>query len=247
MVIDDADDCVPIGGFLNGVRPVNLAQAMADAVESGTAYVPLGGAAPADFDVSKVDIDRPLFDNVQPEVKPDEDVIWIGSGTTQLCAWWAYAGMADGVKWDALWAVNGEFQPDVSHVEEVWSGGAEGDWWVCIAGDEPIEEGIWDLTINVEGEWVGGSFVAVGDRLEPVDFTFANASDLEVCYLFISPDVVGFWGSDWFGPDVAMDPGESVTYRLPPATYDLLGEDCEREDLFQERQEVLEATTFTYE
>jgi len=38
-VIDDNDTCVPIGGFINGIRPVNLARSLIEAAERGDAYV----------------------------------------------------------------------------------------------------------------------------------------------------------------------------------------------------------------
>jgi S1-C subfamily serine protease len=245
-VIDDADDCVPIGGFLNGVRPVNLAQAMLDAVQSGTAYEPIAQPAPPGFDVAGVDVEQPLFTDVEPTGRPAGDTKWIPSGATSLCAWWEYAGMADGIRWDAIWALEGVIQEGVSYVGEVWTGGEQGDTWVCVVGDEPVEEGLWDLTLNVEDEWVGGGFVVVGDERSPVDFTFANESGVEVCYLYVSPEVMSHWGSDWLGQDVALDPGEEATFSVPPATYDLRGTDCDHVDIFTDSVDVTEATTFTY-
>ena len=37
-VIDDKDTCIPIGGFINGLRPVNLALPLIKAAEGGLAY-----------------------------------------------------------------------------------------------------------------------------------------------------------------------------------------------------------------
>lgn len=37
-VVDSNDSCVPIGGFLNGIRPVNLALPLIQAAQSGKAY-----------------------------------------------------------------------------------------------------------------------------------------------------------------------------------------------------------------
>lgn len=36
--VDGNDTCIPIGGFLNGIRPVNLAQPLIQAAQSGRAY-----------------------------------------------------------------------------------------------------------------------------------------------------------------------------------------------------------------
>jgi hypothetical protein len=245
--INGLDDCVPLGGFLNGVRPVNLAVEMMDAVESGTEYEPIAEPAPPDFDVSGVEFGQPLFSDVEPETRPTEDVRWIPSGATRLCGWWEYSGMADGVHWDAVWALEGEVQQEVSFIDEVWSGGESGDWWVCVVGEDPIDEGLWDLTLNVEKEWVAGSFVAVGEALQPVEFTVANQSSVEICYLYISPAVMQSWGTDWLGPDVALDPGESGTFELPPTRYDLLGTDCDGGEIFQDTVDVSGPQTYTFE
>jgi hypothetical protein len=220
---------------------------MVAAVQRGVAYEPIGGEAPANFDVTQVFFGRPLFTDVQPDTKPQGDIIWLASGTTQLCAWWEYQNMADGVRWDGIWALEGTVQEEVSYLNEVWSGGANGEWWACVSSEEPINEGLWDLTLNVEGELVGGGFVGVGDALEPVAFTFTNASPNEVCYLYISPDVTTFWGADWLGPQETVLPSGSVSYDLPPTTYDLRGDDCQHNVLFEDTQEIAGPATYTYQ
>lgn len=249
--IDDEDDCVPIGGFLNGVRPINLATDMIAAVESGVAYEPIGGNAevPSDFDVTAVIFGTPQFDEDVPESGPPEnDLVWLGSGATDLCAWWTYEGMADGVTWDAIWAHDGEIQEDISYLAGVWNGGATGDWWVCFNSEEPIEEGIWDLTLNVQDELITGGFVAIGDDLEPIPFDIVNGSAADtICYVFVTPTVSPFWGGDWLGSEQVLDPGASQSIPLPPTTYDIRLDDCPHNILVEDEFTVPDVAEYVYE
>jgi S1-C subfamily serine protease len=97
------DSCIPLGGFLNGIRPVNLAQSMIHA-----ALPDDGGERTAEpepvvegFDVDGVEFRSLVFDDVTPKGQPAGN-IWLPSGTSRICAWWRYRGMAEGVRFDAL-------------------------------------------------------------------------------------------------------------------------------------------------
>jgi S1-C subfamily serine protease len=251
--INDQDDCIPTGGFYNSVRPINLVQDMLDAVLAGTTYEPTipDVEVSTGFDVANVRFDRPVFVSEQPpaddpDYAPSEDLIWLASGATQVCAWWPYEGMADGVTYDAIWARDGEVIEEVSYLDQLWTGGETGAWWVCVLNEEGIADGMWDLTLNVEDELITGSFAAVGDDLEPVSVTVANDGPETICYLLISPSTSSFWGGDWLGSDQTIGPDQSIDVGLPPATYDLRGLDCNVEEIFVDQQEIAAPTTLTY-
>ncbi len=67
--IDSKDTCVPVGGFINGIRPVNLAKDLIADAQSGTSYVspyqqnngtqatPVGGT----FDTSNISFKNITF------------------------------------------------------------------------------------------------------------------------------------------------------------------------------------------
>jgi len=89
--------------------------------------------------------------------------------------------------------------------------------------------------------------VGLGDSLEPVEVTFTNTGAAQaICYLYIAPDVTPFWGTDWLDPDDIVEPGESVVYYLPPDLYDLRGDDCDGNTLFEETRQILEPIELTY-
>jgi S1-C subfamily serine protease len=255
--IDDDDDCVPLGGFLNGVRPVNLAAALIRAAVNGEEYAPIAGlpdpaddpnSEPVDFDPAEASFGPILFDNVTPEQRPSDDYIWLPSGQTRLCGWWEYEGMADGVRWDAIWAREGTVDEEASFIDEVWSGGESGEWWVCFTNEDTIADGFWELTLNVQGEWKAGSYLAVGDALSPVELTMTNASsDQTICYLYIAPDFMTTWGTDWLGESDTIGPGKSATYNVPVGVHDIRGDDCDHQVLFEEdAREIREPFELTF-
>ena len=244
------DDCVPLGGFLNGIRPVNLAIEMMRAVEQGEAYEPLvpDGEPPSEFDIGDIDFSRPRFSSGTPPEGGPPETFWLEGEPDLLCAWWDYAGMANGVRWDAFWSHEGVPAEQVSTIGEIWIGGSEGEWWTCISGDPLVAEGIWDLSLHVAGERINGSFVGIGLGSDPITLTVTNGHDLSpVCYVFLSPRVTTFWGDDWLGEDDALNPGESRTFDIPPTTYDVRLEDCARNVLFEEVMTFDEDATLTYE
>lgn len=242
--LDEGDTCVPIGGFLNGVRPVNHVRAMLEAAQTGAAYQPIGANPPENFDVGNVDFEQLLLAG-QGDTRPETGTVWLPGGATDLCAWWNYAGMVDGVAWDAIWSLDGEAQDGVSSVGDSWTGGVEGQYQYCVSGT-PLPDGIWDLALNVEGTLLGGVFAAVGDSFQPVPFTFTNGSANDVCFVNMSPTVSKFWGADWLGPEQIVTPGTSVTFDLPPTAYDLRGLDCDGNVLFQDVVQLQAAATYTY-
>lgn len=235
-VVDDNDDCVPLGGFLNGLRPANLAADLIAAAETGVVYQPIADpdlemGDTVELDVADVFYSTPFFSDYVPEPPPDIDSIWFASGAELLCASWIYDGMVDGIEWDAIWALDGEIRLDDSYFGEVWSGGPSGEMWVCTATYDALPEGIWDLTLNVGGEWVAGSFTAVGDAFYPYEVSLTNLTSTDICWLYITPTITPFFGASWTSSDDPVTPGETVYVDLPPTSYDVLADDCNGETI----------------
>jgi hypothetical protein len=248
-VLDDADNCVSLGGFLNGIRPVDLADAMIDDALAGDASPPqdVPTTAPDGFDPTGVVFSDPRFDGVTPEIPPSSSRAALPSDTMRVCAWWRFRGMADGAHYDAVWAHEGEIQPDYSLMDDVWTHGERGDYWVCFFDDEPVADGVWDLTLNVEGEYVNGGFVHVGDQYAPVDVAITNdaGASVSLCYLYLAPTVASDWGRERIGPRDTLDPGETLEISVPTGSYDLLAEDCREANVVEETHEITGPTQFT--
>lgn len=236
--LDDADTCIPIGGFINGVRPINLALPLI--AEAGTAVPisleipttpttvgPVSDVAfgPISFSTGVTDSDEPI-DNVQH----------IPGGTAErVCGFWEYDGMADGLSFDALWYINQEFVEDASFIDAEWFGGPSGDWWVCyIAQDGTLEDGTYELLLNVEGESASGEAIIVGGDHPIQTFEIVNDSFDTICFVLISLSEAQDWGSDELGATEVIEPGASRIFELPGALYDVQAFDCDAGLIFEE-------------
>lgn len=239
--INDDDDCVPIGGFLNGLRPIALAADMIGAAERGVAYQPIAPppASVAPDALADVFWDSPTFGSgVTDDDAPIGEAIGFAVGTTSICAFWTYEGMAPGMRWSAEWSVDGVQDPDVSFLDETWTLDPAGQFWVCADDEDGFAAGVYDVAMLVEDEFMVGGFVIVGDDLATSTVTIRNDSSDTLCYVYASPKVATVWGPERIGGLDVVDPGGDVTFDLIGADYDLLGQDCDGNDLFTEPLDV---------
>ncbi len=249
-IIDEQDNCVPVGGFINGLRPVNLALPLVDAAEAGEAYVspfpevepPTGGA----FDPSSVVFSNLIFaDGVTADEQPTQVVDAFLPGITEACAFWDYEGMADGLSWEALWFIDGELDEAGSFIDDIWVGGEFGNWWVCIVDERGLPDGLYEIVLSVEGEVQAGDAVFVGGDHPLVEFSLDNLLSEPICYAFISPTGAQNWGMDKLGPEEGIMPGDTGTFFVPAGIYDLLLENCDLEILAEEYDlDVREAAAY---
>lgn len=248
--VDDDDDCVPIGGFLNGLRPVELARDMIDAVREGRAYEPIAEvAAPVDpADLDDVRWSDPIFgSDVTDDDRPIGETIAFDAGTTSVCAFWDYEGMQPGMTWSAEWSVDGELDEQSSFIEERWSLDEEGSFWVCVDDDTGLAEGVYDVAVLVGEEVFSTGFVHVGDGLATTEVSVHNASEETVCYLLAAPFTSTAWGPDRLGREDVLSPGDEVTFELVADSYDVRGEDCDGEAMFEEPVAVPGGTSMVVE
>lgn len=250
-VIDDRDTCVPVGGFINGLRPVNLALPLIDAAESGLPYIsdfepeptPSGG-----YDTSEVYIPNITFAlGVTEDDVPIDIVDAAPSGVTEICAFWDYEGMADGMTWEATWFIDGELSQDASFLDETWVGGETGSWWACIFDEAAgLRDGLYEFIISIEGESARSNSIFVGGDRFSVDVLIDNQSSFDICFVYFSPSGAQNWGADDLGSDSVILSGESFVFTLPSGTYDLLTVDCDDQTVTEEYEvDIFEDSTYT--
>jgi S1-C subfamily serine protease len=236
-VIDDNDTCVPIGGFINGLRPVNLALSLIEAAESGQQYVtaPIATAPSGGYDLSETYFYNLVFsDGVTDDNQPKDRWYALPAGSTELCAFWDYEGMQDGMSWSAYWFADGEIDQGASYVDETWAGSDAGNWWVCVTSQDSLPDGLYELALEVEGETLLTDSIYVGGTHTVVNLTVSNESSVEVCASDVSPSQAGNWGQDRLGPDGTLPAGASQMFSFASGQYDLLLTDCEGNTLREE-------------
>ncbi|HOT91821.1 MAG TPA: trypsin-like peptidase domain-containing protein [Anaerolineae bacterium] len=167
--INENDNCIPVGGFINAIRPVNLAKSLIEAAKSGAAVVP----TPEPSRPKPKTSGKPSFSSIvfAPAVdendRPTMAVTQLPSGATELYACWEYSGMADNLSWEARWYLDGEYQEDISWAPAPWAGGESGNWWVSAYNENGLIEGIYRLELFVEGKKLAEGSIKVGGAATP--------------------------------------------------------------------------------
>lgn len=169
--VDENDSCVPVGGFINALRPVNLAKPLVKAARTGIA------PGPTPEPVSPPS-GEPRFHNLvfAPDVtdndQPTQIASQLPSGATEIYAFWDYENMADGMTWEARWYYEGELIEGASQPPQPWRGSERGGWWVSIYNTAGLDDGTYRVELYVEGELLIEGSIAVGGAVTAP--TFAN-------------------------------------------------------------------------
>ena len=254
--IDSNDSCVPVGGFINGLRPVKLALDLIQDAENGREYVsPYGGgeaqATPVGgtFDLTNVDFSNIFFAaGVTDNNEPTEVIAALPSNSTELCAFWDYAGMQDGMSYDAKWYVDGELSESYSFIGDTWSGGESGSWWVCAQNDTGLADGTYEFALQVETDPQGADAIYVGSGHTPAHLKLVNGTSSEICAVAISPTDATNWGGDKLDAGETIPVGASATIDFATGIYDILAVDCNGEKITSADDVAIEGdTTYTIE
>lgn len=224
-VVDERDTCVPIGGFINGLRPVNLALPLIEAARQGAAYqaaIESEVRPPGGFDVNTVRFAALVFsDGVTADDRPARLLPALPGAPADVCAFWDYQGMVDGMVWSAYWLLDGTLDEAGSVLNASWAGGGSGNWWVCIHSDRGLPDGLYEVVLEVEGQVLLADAVFVGGDHPEVTFTLVNQTGAELMIVQLSPSLATHWGQNDLRAGEVLAPGASRAFRVPGGTYDL--------------------------
>ncbi len=231
-LINQEDQCIPIGGFLNGIRPVNLALPLLEEARTATPMQFEDAAPPAQdptFDPNDVIAFAPSFSlGIGDPLEDTRFVVSATSGETEICVWFNWLGVPDGTIWDAVWLVDGEIDDTYSTFGQIWDSGTDGfDYFVCAIDEDGFAAGLYEMVWFVGGEIIFGEGMVVTDEPAPVyTVIFDNQSSDEVCFLLYNPAASIDLGIDELLSDERIPVGESVEKRIPegPIIYEAL--DC---------------------
>jgi hypothetical protein len=157
---DEADGCVPVGGFINALRPVQLADGLITSATQRTPYKPvLPRPAPTEsgYDASKVAFTSFVFSDERGVARQS-----FATTAKAICASWDYHGMDDGMRWASVWWIDGYRYDEVSHSLRRWREGPSGRAEVCIEDAAGLPDGLYELNLSVEGSFITSSTVRVG-------------------------------------------------------------------------------------
>lgn len=227
--IDKLDPCVPIGGFLNGLRPVNLAKPLLDQARDVIPR-PFGEASLAvEVDPGSIVITQPRFSLDEKDDIPIDLIDTAVAGSNKLCLFVDWAGMPEGVTWDAIWFVNSRPVAQYSLVGRSWTFGPEGtNFWACaIDKQQGLPPGLYELGFFVSGHLIFAEGIAVNDESADVHATtWRNDTPAPLCSLAINPKGSGPVGLNELAPGETIDPDNTVTIDLPDGDYLVEARDC---------------------
>jgi len=162
-VINDNDDCVPLGGFINALRPINLAKPLLEAARAGIAPVPTPGpGGGAQISGAARFYNLVFAPDATANDQPTQIVTRLPSGATSVCVFWDYEGMADGMIWEARWYHEGEYLEGASRPAGPWSGGTRGNWWNGLINSDGLPEGTYRVELVVDGASLAEGTISVG-------------------------------------------------------------------------------------
>ena len=136
-VLDSHDTCIPIGGFINGLRPVNLALPLIKAAQSGQQYAsPFGsqGGQPNNNGSGQEAFSQVTWYTATggSDCKPDSQVDSFPSGINSIAAAFKFGGMTDGEPWGEKWTVDGS---ELYSSNYTWNLGSSGTTYTCLFSD----------------------------------------------------------------------------------------------------------------
>lgn len=130
--IDDRDSCVPIGGFINALRPVALAEPLIERARLGLPDVGKkdpGQESPAAMGISRF---TNLFfaPGVSDLNQPTSVITRLPSGSRSLYLFFDYENMSPSDTLEMKVWIDGVEAPDWGLPRGPWGGGEQGVWWV---------------------------------------------------------------------------------------------------------------------
>lgn len=181
--IDEADDCVPVGGFINALRPVNLSKPLIEAARRG---LPDPGAdkevKPVEPPTGKARLGNLfLASGVNEFYQPTAVVTSLPSNAHSLYLFFDYENMDQGRSFGMNVLIDGQERSEWSLPAAAWSGDAQGMWWVGWS-DVEFEEATYELVPYIDGQEAGRAKIQIGGQPQPAP-AFSN--------LVLSLDVTG--------------------------------------------------------
>jgi len=229
--IDQRDNCVPVGGFINALRPINLAAPLLEAVRSGETYVasaPNHTQRSGRFDTSGILFDQLQFSStITSDERPAQVVDVLEESPDELFVFWDYEGMANGMTWAVYWYQNQEYLAAGSLENRSWNGGSAGNWWARLDNQAGLSPGLYEVVLEVEGDVWASDSIFIGEEHPRVQFKVNNDSEETICYLMLSPTLAYYWGPDELGPREVIQPGDARSFDVPAGEYDLRMLDCD--------------------
>ncbi len=171
-VIDENDAAVPTGGFINHIRPINLAfplinQAKSGMVEPGTQQ-PINPGPTTPSTTTGASFSKIIFaSEIDRNKEPVDPATRFPNDITSLYAFTEYQGLQDGAECGYTWYIDGVNVLDKTFS---WAYGEEGTFYLSLRnGGDPMPEGEYTLQLTLDGDVVQSGSATVGQAKSDLD------------------------------------------------------------------------------
>jgi serine protease Do len=147
-VRDSKDTCIPIGGFINALRPLSLAMPLIKAAQGGFAYTsPYNNSGgPSNVAGNGAEkIGSISWFTVDSQGNVGDQVDSYSSGTPIIVGAFQFSGFTNGEPWQEIWTSGGD---TVSSGTYEWDQGAEGQYGTSLSHQgDPLPDGSYHLEL----------------------------------------------------------------------------------------------------
>lgn len=149
--VTDDDNCIPISGFINALRPARLARGLILAARLGIRPAIQPFSQPDTQPSGAPTFSRLFFaPGVNQAGMPISVVTGMPSGTSRLYAFFDYDNMVDGMIYELRTSLNGVPNPTFSLAPATWSGGRRGMWYIGSTA-QVWPNGTYEFALFIEG------------------------------------------------------------------------------------------------
>ncbi|MCC7447285.1 MAG: trypsin-like peptidase domain-containing protein [Anaerolineae bacterium] len=160
--VDNQDNCIPISGFINALRPVRLARGLVLAARLGVTPAEQMATQSDESLTAPPTFSRLFFaPGVNQAGMPTSVVTGLPAGTTRLYLFFDYDNMADGMLYELRTTLDGVPNATFSLAPATWSGGRQGLWYIGSTA-QAWPNGTYEFTLFIEGVRVASAQITIG-------------------------------------------------------------------------------------
>jgi S1-C subfamily serine protease len=166
-LVNTADACVPVGSFINSLRPSNFAQPLLRAAQLGLDVEQITAPPITTAPTGQPTVRYLGFSaSVNDAGMPTSIISTLPTGSDSLYLFFDYANMTPETVYELRVNTNGVPNPTFSLSPVRWSGSRDGLWYVGSSG-QPFPNGVYDFTLFVNGIAGGNARLVVGEPPPP--------------------------------------------------------------------------------
>lgn len=255
-LIDAEDACVSVGGFVNGIRPINLSLPLLAAAGISDPEGGTGQPEPVPVNLAEVRIKNPRFSlGATDDNLPSRVVVTAAAGAPELCLFVDWEGIPAGATWDGAWYIDNEIQVDRAlFTGQIWEEAENGqNFWLCIEADggEGLPAGVYEIAMYLDRQVAFVESIEVTSvPVDTVTTTWKNRTGQELCGLAVNPAAISRQVGINELPEgrTILPDGEWLT-ELPIGSFVVEAYDCDGEPVANrlDALEITESSVFEIE